>query len=56
MYGSMRLGKELWYWDYVADKACPATEMPLGSERWKASERRKAELMRAADRAEEVKP
>jgi hypothetical protein len=28
-------------WDYVADKAVPEADMPMGSERWKASERKK---------------
>jgi hypothetical protein len=30
-----------WVWDYVADKAVPETDMPFGSDRWKASERKK---------------
>lgn len=33
-------------WDYAADKAVPSDEMPIGSERWKASERVKYELIR----------
>jgi hypothetical protein len=28
-------------WDHVADKAVPEAEMKFGSDRWKASERKK---------------
>ena len=45
MYGGMTVsdGKHTikYVWDHVADKAVPETEMPLGSERWRASERKK---------------
>jgi hypothetical protein len=44
-YGGMKVsgrGKTINYvWDYVADKAVDATKMPIGSERWKASERKR---------------
>lgn len=45
-YGRMKItdkdGKSvMWVWDYVANKAVPESEMPMGSERWKASERNK---------------
>lgn len=33
-------GKTVKYvWDYAADKPVPESEMPMGSERWKKSER-----------------
>lgn len=31
-----------WVWDYVAQKAVHETDMPVGSERWKASEAARA--------------
>lgn len=34
-------------WDYVADKAVLKSEMPEGSERWQASERKKYEDLKA---------
>jgi hypothetical protein len=42
--GGMRVvgndGRAINYvWDYVADKPIPDTEMSVGSDRWKASER-----------------
>ena len=42
-YGGMKVtgnsGKTINYvWDYVADQPVPDTEMPQGSDRWKASE------------------
>ena len=43
MLGAMTVsvrGQTIHYvWDYVADEPVPDTEMPVGSERWKASER-----------------
>jgi hypothetical protein len=30
-----------WKWDYAADEAVKESEMPEGSERWKASEKAK---------------
>lgn len=45
MYGGMTVsdGKTTikYVWDYAADKAVDGKEMPIGSERWKASERAK---------------
>lgn len=38
-YGQMQVGNTLWLWDYAADEPVTADEMPIGSERWKASER-----------------
>ena len=32
-------GRIKYVWDYVANEAVPESEMPVGSERWKASER-----------------
>lgn len=44
-YGGMTVssgGKTVRHvWDYVADKAVPESEMPIGSDRWKASEKAK---------------
>lgn len=43
LYGGMKItanGETVNYvWDYVADDAVPDTEMPFGSDRWKASEK-----------------
>ena len=33
--------KQKMVWDYVADKAVPEAEMEEGSDRWKASEKKK---------------
>ena len=45
MYGGMKVtsgGKTVDHvWDYVLDKAVPKEDMPIGSERWRASERKK---------------
>jgi hypothetical protein len=49
LHGRMRINGQLWLWDYVADQPVLEQDMRPGSERWKASERRKAELMRGAD-------
>lgn len=38
-YGRMKINGTLWLWDYVTDEPVMASEMPAGSERWKASER-----------------
>lgn len=38
-FGAMTINSERFVWDYVADKAVPEKEMPLGSERWAASEK-----------------
>lgn len=48
LYGSMILGGETWLWDYVADVAVPEKDMPTGSERRKASDKARAELIRDA--------
>ncbi len=48
LYGQMRIQGRLWLWDYVADEPVPAKEMPHGSERRKASDKARAELMRSA--------
>jgi hypothetical protein len=45
MFGAMKVsanGTTINYvWDYVADEAIPDTEMPPGSDRWCASERKR---------------
>jgi len=48
LYGSIRVQGQTFVWDYVADKAVDQKLMPVGSERWNASEKAKAELMRDA--------
>jgi hypothetical protein len=40
-HGRMKVGDTMMVWDYVAEKAVPEKEMPPGSKRWRASERRK---------------
>lgn len=39
MYGGITVNGTKMVWDYAEDKAVRESEMPLGSERWKASER-----------------
>lgn len=39
--GEITINGVRYVWDYSADKAVPAAEMPVGSERHKASERAK---------------
>ncbi len=46
-YGGMKINGESWVWDYVADTAVPEREMPHGSERRKASERKRYAALRA---------
>jgi len=45
LYGGMKTeikGKTVnWKWDYATDEAVEESEMPQGSERWKASEKAK---------------
>jgi hypothetical protein len=41
MYGGMTINGKRYVWDYVADKAVPESEMPVGSKRWIESERAK---------------
>lgn len=48
LYGSIVILGEKFVWDYVADEAVPESEMKFGSERHAASERKRAELIRAA--------
>lgn len=45
--GSIRIGGKLWVWDYQAEKAVPASEIPEGSDRWKENERLRAEKFKA---------
>ncbi len=56
MYGGMRVSGATetidYVWDYVADEPVPDTDMPIGSKRWKASERRKYELVQEQRLAE----
>lgn len=38
-FGHMTIDGVKWVWDYAADEPVLAKDMPLGSERWKRSER-----------------
>ena len=40
-YGDMVIQGKHWVWDYAAETAVPEDEMPMGGERWRASERAK---------------
>ena len=40
-FGGITINGKKYVWDYVADKAVPEEEMPFGSERHAASERRR---------------
>lgn len=53
-YGGMKINGRDYVWDYVADKAVPADEMPKGSERWKASERMKWAMVSGARRVRDA--
>lgn len=46
LYGAMVIQGKRWLWDYAADVAVPEAEMPLGSERHRASERAKYAAIR----------
>lgn len=39
LYGGIIVNGTTYVWDYVRDEAVPAEEMPVGSDRHKASER-----------------
>ena len=41
LYGRMKCGDTMMVWDYAANKALPESQMKIGSERWKSSERTK---------------
>jgi hypothetical protein len=45
-YGSMKINGTTYAWDYVADKPVDEKEIPAGSERRQASERKRAELLK----------
>lgn len=53
MYGAMTIQGVEWVWDYVKDEPVRKSEMPMGSERWKASERARYEAFRKVVEAEE---
>lgn len=46
MCGGIVINGERFVWDYVADECVPEADMPFGSKRHRASERKRAELMR----------
>lgn len=55
MYGGMIVvgndGKKVEYsWDYAANEAVDSVQMPIGSERWKASERAKFGILTSPPR------
>lgn len=39
LYGGMVINGVRWEWDYAADEPVLEEQMPVGSERWKQSER-----------------
>lgn len=39
LYGGMVVNGVRWAWDYAADEPVLETQMPVGSDRWKESER-----------------
>lgn len=41
MYGGIKINGKDYVWDYAKDEAVPAEEMPVGSDRWKESEKAK---------------
>lgn len=45
-FGGIVINGKRFIWDYATDEAVPEADMPVGSERWRASER-----ARWADRA-----
>lgn len=53
MYGSIRVNGITHVWDYVADEPVLEKDMPHGSERRRASEKRWAELI-AEQKAKET--
>ena len=48
LYGGMVVQGVHHVWDYVADEPVLQSEMPVGSQRWKASEKAKWEAVKAA--------
>lgn len=46
LYGGIVINGQKFVWDYVADKAVPEAEMPFGSERHAASERKRFEKIK----------
>jgi hypothetical protein len=46
LYGAMQVGSIKYLWDYVAEEPVEEKDMRVGSERWKASERKRAELLK----------
>lgn len=55
MYGGMVINGVNYVWDYVNEEAVPEKEMPKGSERWQASEKRKYELIKQQQYKKDVK-
>lgn len=46
LYGSIKIGDARHVWDYALDEPALEKDMPVGSERWKASEKARAELIK----------
>lgn len=55
MYGGMTINGVHYVWDYVAEEAVPEKEMKKDPERWKASERKRFELLKAQQYKKEAK-
>lgn len=54
LYGRMNINGVMWVWDCVAAEPVKESEMPAGSERWLASERKRWELQRAYQKEEKT--
>lgn len=54
LHGHITIQGRLWVWDYVANQPVPKQKMRRGSERWKASEKARAEWL--AKRSSQPQP
>ena len=48
LYGRMEIQGVMYAWDYARDEALPERELKADRVRWEASEKARAELLRAA--------
>lgn len=46
IYGCIKIQGVMWVWDYTNECAVIESEMPAGSERWKASEKAKYDMLK----------
>lgn len=44
LYGRMKCGNVMMVWDYASECAVAESEMKIGSERWRASEKAKRHM------------